>query len=71
MHLENCIKVTKGVDIVFNLLEAQVRLKLIMRDLNFMMSNLYCATNLLMGAQRSKVKHYLYTSTYGVYGPQT
>ena len=36
MHLENCIKVTKGVDIVFNLLGLQVRLKLIMRDLELL-----------------------------------
>ena len=32
-----------------------------------MMSNIYCAINLLMAAQISKVKKYLYTSTYGVY----
>ncbi len=70
MHLENCIKVTKGVDIVFNLLGVTGSPKINNeRPGTFMMSNLYCATNLLMGAQRSKVKHYLYTSTYGVYGP--
>ena len=32
------------------------------------MSNLYCAVNLLYAAQLNKVKRYLYTSTYGVYG---
>ena len=33
-----------------------------------MMSNLYCAVNMLMASQMNKVKNYLYTSTYGVYG---
>ena len=32
------------------------------------MSNLYCAVNLLYASQKNKVKRYLYTSTYGVYG---
>jgi nucleoside-diphosphate-sugar epimerase len=32
-----------------------------------MMSNLYCAINLLYAAQKNNVKRYLYTSTYGVY----
>ena len=35
---------------------------------SFMMSNLYCAVNLLYASQINKVKRYLYTSTYGVYG---
>ena len=39
----------------------------IQRPATFMMSNLYCAINLLYAAQKNKVKRYLYTSTYGVY----
>ena len=70
MHLENCIKVTKKMEIVFNLLGVTGTPKTnIERPASFMMSNLYCAINMLMAAQISKVKRYLYTSTYGVYSP--
>ncbi len=68
MHLDNCIKVSKGIDIVFNLLGVTGSPKTNNeKPASFMMSNLYCAVNLLMGSQISGVKKYLYTSTYGVY----
>ncbi len=70
VEVQNCLKVTKGMDIVFNLLgvtgSPDTNIK---NPGSFMMSNLYCAVNLLYAAQKNKVKKYLYTSTYGVYGP--
>lgn len=70
MHLDNCIKVTKNMEIVFNLLGVTGTPKTnLERPASFMMSNLYCAINMLMAAQITKVKRYLYTSTYGVYAP--
>jgi len=67
-NIDNCLKITRNVDIVFNLLGVtgtpQTNIK---RPATFMMSNLYCAINLLYAAQKNNVKRYLYTSTYGVY----
>ena len=69
LYLENCLKVTKNKDIVFNLLGSTGSPKINdTKPASFMMSNLYCAVNLLMASQMNKVKNYLYTSTYGVYG---
>ena len=69
MNLDNCIKITKDKEIVFNLLGVTGSPKInIEKPASFMMSNIYCTINLLMAAQISKVKKYLYTSTYGVYG---
>ncbi|NBP59119.1 NAD-dependent epimerase/dehydratase family protein, partial [bacterium] len=70
MNLDNCIKVTKEKDIVFNLLGVTGSPK-INNDKpgSFMMANLYCAINMLMAAKISKVKRYLYTSSNGVYAP--
>ncbi len=68
--LNNCIKVTKNIDIVFNLLG--ITGSPIINNLypaRFMMSNLNLATNLLEASRINKVKSYLFTSTYGVYGP--
>lgn len=71
INVSNCIKVTKNKDIVFNLLgvtgSPQINYS---NPGSFMMSNLYCAVNLLYAAQKNKVKRYLYTSTYGVYGKE-
>ena len=67
-NIDNCIKITKKIDIVFNLLgvtgSPQTNIR---RPATFMMSNLYCAINLLYASQKNKVKRYLYTSTDGVY----
>jgi len=69
MQLNNCIKVTKNKDIVFNLLGVTGSPKTnAEKPGSFMMSNLYCAINLLYAAQKNSVERYLYTSTYGVYG---
>ena len=69
LYLENCLKVTKNMDMVFNLLGSTGSPKTNQtRPASFMMSNLYCAINMLMASQINNVKNYLYTSTYGVYG---
>ena len=69
ININNCIKVTKKMDMVFNLLgvtgSPQINYS---NPGSFMMSNLYCAVNLLYASQKNNVKRYLYTSTYGVYG---
>ncbi len=69
INVNNCLKVTKKMDIVFNLLgvtgSPQINYS---NPGSFMMSNLYCAVNLLYASQKNNVKRYLYTSTYGVYG---
>ena len=68
IYLSNCFKITKDIDIVFNLLGVTGSPKInIERPGSFMMSNLYCAINLLYASQKNHVKRYLYTSTYGVY----
>jgi GDP-L-fucose synthase len=69
VNVNNCIKVTKKMDIVFNLLGVTGSpLINYSNPGSFMMSNLYCAVNLLYACQKNNVKKYLYTSTYGVYG---
>ncbi len=68
--LENCIKVTKKMNIVFNLLGVTGSPKInIQYPASFFMANLNCALNLLEASKINKVKKYLYTSTYGVYAP--
>jgi GDP-L-fucose synthase len=68
--LKNCIKVTRDMDIVFNLLGVTGSPKTnIEFPASFFMSNIYCAINLLEASRINKVKKYLYTSTYGVYAP--
>jgi len=69
ININNCLEVTKNKDIVFNLLGVTGSPKI--NNTNpgsFMMSNLYCAVNLLYASQKNNVGRYMYTSTYGVYG---
>ena len=69
INIQNCFKVTKNIDYVFNLLGVTGSPAINYSNPgSFMMSNLYCAVNLLYASQINKVKRYLYTSTYGVYG---
>ncbi len=69
INVENCLKVTKNKDFVINLLGVTGSPKINYTNPgSFMMSNLYCAVNLLYASQINKIKRYLYTSTYGVYG---
>lgn len=69
-NLKNCIKVTKDIDIVFNLLGITGSPKInIENPASFMMGNINLSLPLLEASRINKVKRYLLTSTYGVYGP--
>ncbi len=69
-NLKNCIKITKNIDIVFNLLGITGSPKInIEHPASFMMGNINLSLPLLEAARINKVKKYLLTSTYGVYGP--
>lgn len=68
--LSNCIKVTKNMDIIFNLLGITGSPKMnIENPASFMMGNINLSLPLLEAARINKTKRYLFTSTYGVYGP--
>ena len=68
LYLENCLKVTKNMDIVFNLLGSTGSPKINQtRPASFMMSNLYCAINMLMASQINNVKT-IFILAPGVYG---
>lgn len=68
--LSNCIKVTKNMDIIFNLLGITGSPKTnIENPASFMMGNINLSLPLLEAARINKTKRYLFTSTYGVYGP--
>ena len=69
-NLKNCIKITKNVDIVFNLLGITGSPKTnIENPASFMMGNINLSLPMLEASRINKVKKYLFTSTYGVYGP--
>lgn len=68
--LKNCLKVTKNIDYVFNLLGITGSPKTNLEfPASFMMGNLNLALPLLEASKQNNVKRYLFTSTYGVYGP--
>tara|TARA_B100000902_G_scaffold331874_1_gene329505 strand:+ start:8267 stop:9271 length:1005 start_codon:yes stop_codon:yes gene_type:complete len=72
ININNCLRVTKKMDCVINLLGVTGSPKINYSNPgSFMMSNLYCAVNLLYAAQKNRVSRYLYTSTYGVYGEES
>ena len=69
-NLEECKRLAKGADIVFHLagVTGSPRMTLAAPS-TFFVSNLLVNTNMLEAATFCGVKKYLYTSTYGVYGP--
>jgi len=68
--LKNCVKVTKNMDIVFNLLGITGSPKINNENpASFMMGNINLSLPLLEASRINKVKNYLLTSTYGVYAP--
>ncbi len=69
-NLKNCIKITKNIDVVFNLLGITGSPKTnIENPASFMMGNINLSLPMLEASRINKVKKYLFTSTYGVYGP--
>lgn len=69
-YLNNCLKVCKGMDYVFNLMGVKgspVVTKT--KPASFFVPMVLFDTGLMEAAQRQKVKGYLYTSSVGVYSP--
>ncbi len=70
--LKNCLKFTKKQDFVFHLAGIKGSPKLTMtRPYSFMTPMILFNTNMLEACRINKVKRYLYTSSIGVYNPQS
>lgn len=68
-YLNNCEKCCENIDIVFNLMGVTGSPAMTFeKPASFMVPNLLVSINMLEAARRKKVKRFLYTSTYGVYG---
>jgi GDP-L-fucose synthase len=68
-YLDNCEKSCEDIDIVFNLMGVTGSPAMTFeKPASFMVPNILVSINMLEAARRKKVKRYLYTSTYGVYG---
>ncbi|MDD9950716.1 MAG: NAD-dependent epimerase/dehydratase family protein, partial [Zetaproteobacteria bacterium] len=70
MHFDNCIKVCKGMDYVFNLVgikgsPAMTRKK----PASFFIPTITFNTNMMEAARVCDVERYLFTSSIGVYSP--
>jgi GDP-L-fucose synthase len=69
-NIKGCVEICKGMDIVFHLAGVTGSPKMTQEcPATFMVANLLINTNMLEAARICGVKKYLYTSTYGVYGP--
>ena len=68
--INNCLKATKGMDYVFHLAGIKGSPKMTKeRPASFFVPTILFNTNMMEAARRESVKHYLYTSTIGVYAP--
>ena len=68
-YLNNCEKCCENIDVVFNLMGVTGSPAMTFeKPASFMVPNLLVSINMLEAARRKKVKRFLYTSTYGVYG---
>lgn len=70
IHFENCMKVSSGMDYVFQL--AGIKGSPAMtakKPASFFVPTITFNTNMMEAARQSSVKKYLYTSTIGVYAP--
>ena len=68
---DNCIKVCKNIDIVFNLAGVKGSPKMtIEQPASFFVPTIMFSINLMEAARRSNVERYLYTSSIGVYLPK-
>jgi GDP-L-fucose synthase len=67
---ENCIKITKNIDIVFHLAGIKGSPKMaITRPASFLYPTVSFSFNMLEASRINKVKNYLFTSSVGVYSP--
>jgi len=68
-YLDICEKCCNDIDVVFNLMGVTGSPAMTFeKPASFMVPNLLVSINMLEAARRKKVKRFLYTSTYGVYG---
>ncbi len=66
----NCLSVSEGIDIVFHLAGVKGSPKMTKeRPASFMVPTLQFSLNMMEAARRQGVKHYLFTSSVGVYEP--
>ena len=66
----NCLSVTKGIDIVFHLAGVKGSPKMTMeRPASFMVPTLQFSLNMMEASRRQGVERYLFTSSVGVYEP--
>lgn len=66
--INNCLKATRGMDYVFHLAGIKGSPKMTReRPASFFVPTILFNTNMMEAARLSLVKHYLYTSTIGVY----
>ena len=67
-NYENCRKVCKGIDIVFNLIGVKGSPKTTVNyPASYFVPTLQFNTNMMEAARMEKVERYLYTSTIGIY----
>ncbi len=68
--INNCLEACRGMDYVFHLAGIKGSPKMTKeRPASFFVPTILFNTNMMEAARRSGVKHYLYTSTIGVYAP--
>ena len=67
---ENCLSVTKNIDIVFHLAGVKGSPKMANeKPASFFVPTIMFNTNMMEAARQNKVKKFLYTSSVGVYAP--
>jgi GDP-L-fucose synthase len=68
--IKNCLRACRGMDYVFHLAGIKGSPKMTKeRPASFFVPTILFNTNMMEAARRSGIKHYLYTSTIGVYAP--
>ena len=69
-YFSQCMKVCEDIDIVFHLAGIKGSPAMTKKQpASFFVPTLMFSVNMMEAARRSKVKHYLYTSSVGVYSP--
>ncbi len=70
-NFENCLKITKGKDIVFNLAGVKGSPKMTKEmPASFFVPTIMFSINLMEAARRNNVNNFLFTSSIGVYAPK-
>ena len=70
VHWEECLKVVKGMDLVFNVVGIKGSVGIgVSRAASFLVPHLLFNTHMMEAARLAKVERYLYTSSICVYPP--